>query len=262
MALDGPIKTAIARTWDACTRLTGAHYGLTILYYHAVPSHLRSSFEDQMHLLREEADLLFADELPRPDSRRPTVAITFDDAFGSVADNALPILGKLGIPVTIFAPSGWLGRVPGWRMESGHDQGECVMDAVALRSIQSPMVRIGAHSVDHLPMAELSGEAAFRQASDSRKALEDICGVAVDEFAFPYGSLDDAALDAVGRAGYRHAYSVTPQTIRAGGHAMLRGRTAAEPSDGLDLFRLKMAGAFAWMPLASALKRAIRLRRG
>lgn len=51
-----------------------------------------------------------------------------------------------------------------------------------------------------------------------------------------------------------------PQRIGAGYEGLLRGRTSTEPSDSERLFRLKLNGAFAWMPLASRLKRAL-LRR-
>jgi len=39
-----------------------------------------------------------------------TLAITFDDACGSVLQRAKPVLDGLGVPATVFAPSGWVGE--------------------------------------------------------------------------------------------------------------------------------------------------------
>ena len=258
MALHGPLKTSIATAWMAGARLFGVRPALTILYYHAVPDHLRDGFARQMDMLAAEAEVVFADFDGEVAGDRPLVAITFDDAFTSVARNAVPILAARGLPATVFAPSGWLGRKAGWAMESLHDQAETVMTAEQLRAIQSPLLRIGSHSIDHVQMAAVTPDEAARQAAESRSTLEKLCGQSVDEFAFPYGSLNDAAVQAVAAAGYRRAYSVMPERIGTGHSAMLRGRTAVEPSDPERVFRLKMHGAFCWMPLASRLKRVLR----
>ena len=258
MALHGPLKSSIATAWMFGARLVGARPALTILYYHGVPDHLQERFARQMDILAAEAEVVFADYEGEISAQWPLVAITFDDAFDSVARNAVPVLQVRGLRATIFAPSGWLGQKPGWAMESQHDRAETVMTAGALRAIQSPLLRIGSHSVDHVQMAALALDEVARQAALSRSMLEEVCGKPVDEFAFPYGGLDDAAVQAVAAAGYRKAYSVMPERIDTGHAAILRGRTAVEPSDPDRLFRLKMNGAFCWMPLASRLKRSLR----
>lgn len=262
MALHGPLKTAIARTWHLAGRLTGRRPGLTILYYHGVPASTVANFIRQMEILATEAEVVFADHCAAPlDPDRPQVAITFDDAFESVAVHAVPVLARLNLPATIFAPTAWLGQRAGWAMETPAQQSETVMSAAALAGLRSPLLRIGSHSLDHPRMAELSPAEQARQAGDSRRALEDLCGTNIDEFAFPYGSINPAALQAVQAAGYRHAYTVMPQRVDPADPDLLRGRTAAEPGDDEALFRLKMMGAFAWLPLASRAKQALRARR-
>ncbi len=258
MALSGPLKTGIARFWRLGQRLSGRR-GLTILYYHAVPDDSAASFRAQMVCLAAEAELVFADHDQPLQGARPQVAVTFDDAFASVARNALPVLQELRIPATIFVPTGWMGQAPGWAMETGHDRGEQVMTAAALAACQSPLVRLGSHSVSHPRMATLSAEAQTEELRQSRAALEGIATVGpVDGFAFPYGSLNADALNEAAAAGYRHAYSVLPQRIDPTDGGLLRGRSAVEPDDPLPLFRLKLHGAFAWMPLAIRAKRWLR----
>ena len=68
---------------------------LTSLYYHAVPRDQMTSFARQMQLLSRYARVVDADWQGDPTDRtlrdrRYPVAITFDDAFESVLQNALP----------------------------------------------------------------------------------------------------------------------------------------------------------------------------
>lgn len=48
-------------------------------------------------------DVLLAPPAPR------TLAVTFDDAYRSVAELAFPILERLGHPGTVFVPTDWAG---------------------------------------------------------------------------------------------------------------------------------------------------------
>ena len=102
-----------------------------------------------MATLSRRARVVPADWAGETDPARPTVAITFDDAFVSVADNALPELARHGLPCTVFAPSGVLGRRPDWAMEPGVAGDEIVLDADRLRNVCGPLVTIGSHSVSH-----------------------------------------------------------------------------------------------------------------
>ena len=42
--------------------------------------------------------------------RGKTVAVTFDDAFRSIGEQAAPILSRLGLPGTLFVPTRWVDR--------------------------------------------------------------------------------------------------------------------------------------------------------
>src|SRR5262249_3105591 len=82
-----------------------------ILYYHAVPAKERQCFAAQMDELLRCAKPIPAD-LDGPLERGTHhVAVTFDDGFVSVLENALPELQRRKIPAVIFVPSGYLGEV-------------------------------------------------------------------------------------------------------------------------------------------------------
>lgn len=56
-----------------------------------------------------------------------------------------------------------------------------------------PLVTIGAHTVNHLSLANLRPEDATKEIVDSKKELEQTLQQAIYHFAYPYGSIKDAA---------------------------------------------------------------------
>ena len=172
---------------------------MIVLYYHSVPSIKRSDFARQMAILAQYGQVVPADWCDRTDSTRRTVAITFDDAFTSVIDNALPELGARGFPCTIFVPSGVLGRNPDWPMEGNSDRTEVVIDAARLRELRDPLVAIGAHSVSHPRLTRLAPGRARDEIGGSRAAIAELTGGSVTLFAFPYGDYDAKVVEIAGK---------------------------------------------------------------
>jgi peptidoglycan/xylan/chitin deacetylase (PgdA/CDA1 family) len=231
---------------------------MTVLYYHSVPSNKHSSFAHQMEMLGKHARVVPADWRGEADPARPTVAITFDDAFASVIDNALPELAKRNLPCTIFVPSGVLGRRPDWAMEGGADRTEVVVEAARLKDLSGPLVTIGAHSVSHPRLTSISLERARAEITGSRDTLAGLIGSAVTLFAFPYGDYNANVVDICRQEEFRHVFTIVPEPFDPRSGSLVRGRVSVDPDDGdVELF-LKMSGAYAWMPWFSGLKRHLR----
>lgn len=260
MSVKRRIKSTIALAWDAGARLRRPAPKLTILYYHAVPASHARAFDAQMAFLKRTANLVRADHTGPLAADRPNVAVTFDDAFRSVRENALPGLQRHGVPATVFVPTGYLGRQPGWRMETSGDRDETVMTAEEIVGLPRDLIDIGSHTVDHPHLTKLPDGDVAAQFSESRAMLEKLLGRPVDTLAFPYGDHDGRVVEQARAAGYRFVYTVAPQAIAGGDAGISRGRTAADPADKPALFALKSRGAFDWMPMASALKRRLRPR--
>jgi peptidoglycan/xylan/chitin deacetylase (PgdA/CDA1 family) len=255
-------KIGISCGWfvaaGAIRLLTRRPYPLTILYYHAVPADQRAAFAAQMRRLRQITTVVGADHHQPGGADRPTVAVTFDDAFRTVRENALPALVAHRIAATIFVPTGYLGRAPGWAMETCNDQAETVMSADELRALPADLISIGSHTVDHPRLSTLPPDAMDAQLQQSRAALEEALGRTIDTLAFPYGDHDDAVVERCRAAGYRQVYTVAPEAIDLTTSRIKRGRTAADPADGTLEFFLKARGAYSWMPIASRIKRRLR----
>src|SRR3954451_9220905 len=90
---------------------------LLVLCYHAVterwPNELSvdpEALERQVRLLlrRGYRGVRFA-EVTSDEGPSKRFAITFDDAYRSVCDEAAPVLERLGVPATVFVPTAWVG---------------------------------------------------------------------------------------------------------------------------------------------------------
>ena len=111
-------KIAVSMVYYACMavlqgvlRLLGrpVKRRLTVLYYHGVSPAYRLNFARQMELLQRRACVLSASYRGDLPSKKKCVAITFDDAFQSVLENALPELAARSFHSTIFVPVGLVG---------------------------------------------------------------------------------------------------------------------------------------------------------
>jgi peptidoglycan/xylan/chitin deacetylase (PgdA/CDA1 family) len=126
---------------------------------------------------------------------RPVVAITFDDGY---ADN-LAAVAQLGA-------RGWFGTVyvtTGAVDTPGHLTG----DEVAVLAAD-PLVEVGAHTVGHPYLDELSEDDLHEEITESKAQLEAMTGSPARTFAYPYGAYDRRVRDAVAAAGFDSACAV------------------------------------------------------
>lgn len=73
---------------------------------------------------------------------------------------------------------------------------------------------VGAHTINHVVLTEVSGHTAEREIRDSRKRLEEITGGACEGFCFPKGRFRRAHLEMVRRSGFRFARTVELLSVR------------------------------------------------
>ena len=255
--------------WRCLLRLAGRSSAqrLTVLYYHGVLPGERTAFARQMETLRRAARVFPTSYRGRLPPGKKCVAITFDDAFASVAENAVPELVKHSFHATIFVPVGWLGRAPGWAMEqdalarrsaAGPEVTELVMSSDDLKALPASLVSLGSHSMTHPPISALDAERARTEIADSRQQLAELSGREIVEFSFPYGDYNASALAMCRAAGYQVAYSIKPQEVDPSASELLRGRTKVDLSDSPIEFYLKFNGAYEWSGYAALVMKALR----
>jgi peptidoglycan/xylan/chitin deacetylase (PgdA/CDA1 family) len=178
-------------------------------------------------------------------------AVTFDDGWISFAANALPELERRGIPVTLFAVAGNLGR----ELEQGID--ERLISEAQLAQLAANGVTVGSHSMTHCPLTQVDDATAVYELRESRARLSRIVDRNVSLFSFPF-SLSDKRLVALCRdTGYSRVFTGMPYLAYSHPGEFETGRIRVDPGDWPIEVHLKLVGAYRWLPAAFALKRLL-----
>ena len=128
-----------------------------------------------------------------PSSRTKTVVVTTSWDDGDRCDLRLAeLLADRGIRGTFYVPTGNLG--------SGS-----VLTPSHLRELANAGFEIGAHTVNHPILTDVSGEALVREIVECKQVLEQMLGSEVPSFAYPKGRSNSEIVSYLRQAGYRNA---------------------------------------------------------
>lgn len=167
---------------------------LVILQYHHVSSKTPVStsvttevFKQHMALLAEQFNVIALDEAiskiqnkqPLPDK---SVAITFDDGYTNILENAHPILSKYKFPYTVFINPAIIGES---RVQLTWEQVESMQ----------PLATFANHTLDHAHLLEKYGnenneqwlKRVMRDINQSETILKEKLGYSKRWLAYPYG---------------------------------------------------------------------------
>ena len=240
---------------------TGAGGKCVVLYYHVVNERQRSAFAKQMRQVRRYGEAIRTDQLGNGKLAGNLVAVTFDDGFASFVRNALPEIDACGIPVTIFVPSGCLGKSPSWEgVEEALKRDEVIMDAQQVQVLEGhELVTIGSHCISHSNLVKLEKEAAREEIAGSKRQLEALLGHDIDFVSFPFGSFTEHHVKMAREAQYAMVFTTLPRRVSGDDvNTGVIGRVKVEPDDWPAEFFLKIRGAYRWLPWAFLAKRMIR----
>ena len=236
-----------------------------VLYYHLVDSKERDRFCWQMDYLAKRAQPVPADFKGAIPKGMNPVSVTFDDAFASLADTAIPEMELRGIPFTVFVPTAFVGRPAGWTRDASNGKSlSHVMDSSQIQALgRIPNAGIGSHCRSHRRLKELKDTESREEITRSKKELEEILGRGVNLLSFPHGSHRENHLVMAREAGYERVFTIEPGRNRESPEFLFSaGRIRVDPGDWKTEFRLKVSGSYSWMTVASRIKKRISLRDG
>lgn len=245
----------------ALRKLAGApaHYGCVILYYHAIPQDQRTQFAAQLDLIARITTAITVDSVSPLESNVRYSAITFDDGLESVVENAVPELIKRRLPATIFVTVGALGQSPTWWPHDAPERQDNVMSLEQMQSLPASLIAIGSHTLTHPMLTSVDKDRVWRELKASKTELERAAGRDIALFSFPFGAVSDEVVALCREAGYKRVFTSTHSIALKNESEFVSGRVAVEPWDWKVEFRLKLLGAYSWLPYASRWKRNIKL---
>ena len=189
----------------------GADSGVIVLYHHVAtdtpPSTTISPADFRRHLeyLRDnEYNIMALDDMvealrDRESIPDKSVAITFDDGYISIYEEAFPMLQSFGFPFTLFLSTGPIDE--NQRNYMNWDQVRELSDAGAI---------IANHMVEHPYMLERQGNESDEQWISrlrlellaAERAIESNTGQSHRYLAYPYGEFDTEIKDMLSREGF------------------------------------------------------------
>lgn len=224
-----------------------------VLCYHALspdwPAALSTTperFEQQLEMFlgRGYTGATFEQAVLDPPAKR-TLAVTFDDAFRSVVEVALPVMRRLGLPGSIYVPTDHPGT-PGPMAWEGTDQwvggpheGELrCLGWDELRGLAAEGWEVGSHTRSHPHLTRLGDDALKLELEESKAICERELGRPCSSIAYPYGDVDPRVIEATRRAGYSVAASL-PEGRFSAGDPLDWPRVGVYHGDDLRRLRLK-----------------------
>ena len=140
-------------------------------------------------------------ELPEKANDGNTIALTFDDGFLSAFQNALEPLARHRLRAIQFLVADRIGQFNEWDVQLGEVRAP-LMSAEQVREWLAAGHEIGAHTLKHPFLTRISFREAREEIFYGKKKLEDLFGVAIRHFAYPYGDWNEPVRDLVREAGY------------------------------------------------------------
>lgn len=176
--------------------------GIPILYYHSIDREVGNElrippeeFEAQLKFLYQAGyQSITLDELyqyfyeGRKLPKKPFV-LTFDDGYEDNYTNAFPIAKKYGFTGTIFMVTDWI-------------DGKGYLTKEQLREMSNEGWQIGAHTVSHSNLNELTAKQIESELRESKRQLEEILNQPVKYLAYPFGSYTEQIIQESKAAGY------------------------------------------------------------
>jgi peptidoglycan/xylan/chitin deacetylase (PgdA/CDA1 family) len=200
---------SVAETWKNGDLILMYHavdvpplfYGMRGLY--VTPQCLFRQIGELQEAAIEFSNLDKSKQGPFSDRR---VVLTFDDAYENLFLKGLPVLQKAGVRAITFIVASLIGKKNAWD-HSARSREEPLMDRAQIVEWLAAGQEIGAHTMTHPHLAEIPLDQARREIADSKKKLEDLFGIPIRHFCYPYGSWNQAVRDLVEEAGYETATS-------------------------------------------------------
>lgn len=131
------------------------------------------------------------------------ITLTFDDGCEKFYDTTFPILDLFNFPATVYPITGFLGDIV---ILNGKSYPHLkILSESMLLELSKVGVEIGAHTVNHLKLTNITEKEAEFQIRYSKEYLEQLLGQKIDSFSFPHGDYNTETIRMVKESGFTNA---------------------------------------------------------
>jgi peptidoglycan/xylan/chitin deacetylase (PgdA/CDA1 family) len=249
----GGARNAVKLAASLVDRVRPPPPGLVVLIYHRVGGRTAievdlptGMFDEQLAYLTEHVTVVPLSEglarLADPASpREPLVAVTFDDGTADFADEALPVIVRHAVPVTLYVATEFV--------EHGlpfPDDGRPVSWKALGDAASTGLVDVGSHTHTHALLDRLDPALVGDELDRSIALVGERIGTRPRHFAYPKAVAGSPAADLAVRARFASAALAGTRVNRYGATDPHRlARSPVQVSDGDRWFRSKVIGGMA-----------------
>ncbi|HLO50615.1 MAG TPA: polysaccharide deacetylase family protein, partial [Kamptonema sp.] len=214
---------------------------LPILMYRRI---IPAAFEEQLRYLRdngyysigwEDWLIAIASKTPLPGK---AVLITFDGGYQDFYEYAWPLLKTYGFKATVFLVCDRVGKTNNW--EKADSEEIQLMGWSEIRQLQQQEIDFGSLGITYQPLTTLSAVEIVREAARSRRILEQVLGVSIKAFAYPYGDFDPVVQHLIGACGYTFGVGSWSSLSSFSDNLLGLPRIEITGNDGLQEFESKL----------------------
>lgn len=196
-----------------------------VLMYHMISEHLPKNkskfnrlrvkpneFEKQLIWLKNNGFISFTlNELLNLETvPKKSVVLTFDDGYEDNYTEAFHLLKKYNFKATIYIVLNRFNE--NWATDKDLDKSSNELNSEKMLNdeqvrimIESGLVEIGSHTLDHVNLPKISNEQKFKQIKESKEKIEDIFSIKCNSFAYPFGFFDKDSVKIVEEVAYSNA---------------------------------------------------------
>ena len=145
-----------------------------------------------------------ASPFPETGNLQRKFVLTFDDGYRNVLQHATAVLARHGFTAIQFLVCDEIGGTNAWDVAAGEVSAP-LMSEGDIRAWCAAGHEIGSHTCSHPRLTQLNRPQQAREIADSKRRLEDMFGVPVRHFCYPYGDFSQSVAEVVAEAGYATA---------------------------------------------------------